>query len=108
MPRKRTAPLPPQTTTIPSGPIELSPEARQLFDEISERWDLHPAATALLRLVCEAITKAGMAEAIVAEQGMVLADGKGGLKHHPLSLLARDYRQQAQSGLQKLMVHLGS
>lgn len=107
MPRKRTAPLPPAGNPIPSGPIELSPEARQLFEEISERWELHPAATALLRLVCEAITKAGIAEQLVAEQGMVLADGKGGLKHHPCSLLARDYRAQAQSGLQKLMAHLG-
>jgi hypothetical protein len=108
MPRKRTAPLPPATTPIPTGPIELTGEARQLFQDVSDRWDLHPAALALLRLACEAIQKAGMAEAVVAEQGMVLADGKGGLKHHPCSLLARDYRAQAQSGLQKLMTHLGS
>ena len=108
MPRKRTAPLPPTIPPIPSGQIELSAEARQLFEEISDRWELHPAAIALLRLVCEAITKAGMAEAVIAEQGMVLADGKGGLKHHPCSLLARDYRAQAQSGLQKLMAHLGA
>ena len=88
-------------------PLTLSPEAQQTIDDIEAQWDLHPAAKALLRLIGEAITSANEAEAVARETGLVLSDGRGGLRSNPASTLARDYRAQAQAGLAKLLAILG-
>ena len=88
-------------------PLALSPEAQQVVDDIDRQWDLHPAAKALLRLIGEALTSASEAEAVARETGLVLSDGRGGLRSNPASLLARDYRAQAQAGLAKLLAILG-
>jgi hypothetical protein len=107
MPRPRINP--PAPTDRPAAKkVVYSDEARELYDSISERWDLHPAALALLDLVATALTKAGESEALCEQHGALLNDGKGGWKHNPASLLARDYRLQATNGLQKLMAILGS
>lgn len=107
MPRKRHAPMPPAPGKVAHLEVELSPAARRLHDEISERWVLHPAAMALLDLVCTSLSKAAEFEAIATEQGATIADGKGQQKTHPAATMAANYRSAAQSGLQKLMSHLG-
>lgn len=107
MPRKRRTPLPASPGTLPAAaPLKLSPEAEALYGKIASGWELSPAVEALLTLACQAITKAGEAEAITAVEGMCISDLKGSAKPHPMSLLARDYRAQAGTTLQRLLTHL--
>ena len=112
MPRNRKAAPPasrdtPQTqpalTGEARGPLILSPEAQRVHDEIAGGWDLTPPVAALLRLACEALTKAGDCEAITARDGMMIGDMKGSVKPNPAALLARDYRAQASLALQRLL-----
>ena len=88
------------------GPITLSASAQQLYDEIAAQWNLTAPVRGILRLACEALTKAEQLEAITAVQGMTIGDAKGAAKPHPAALLARDYRAQASSALQRLLAHL--
>jgi hypothetical protein len=112
MPRKpRFRPTPPDvqaTAAKTSSRLQLSPEADQLYRDIDERWELTPAVRALLRLACEAMTKAGDCESITAREGMMIPDAKGACKPHPMALLARDYRAQAASTLQRILSNLGA
>lgn len=95
--------------TVPAAArLQLSEEAQQLFRDVDGQWELTPPVRALLRLACEALTKAADAEAITAREGMSIADGKGAAKPHPMSLLARDYRAQAASSLQRVLSNLGA
>lgn len=107
MPRKRRTPLPAAPGTLPpASPLKLSPEAQALYDKIATGWELSPAVEALLTLAAQALTKAAEAEAITAREGMTLGDAKGAAKPHPAALLARDYRAQAGTTLQRLLAHL--
>jgi hypothetical protein len=96
----------PVASPPPSGPIALSARAKQLYDEIAGQWDLSAPVRGILRLACEALTKAEQLEAITAAEGMTIGDAKGAAKPHPAALLARDYRAQASSALQRLLAHL--
>ena len=112
MPRKpRFQPTPPDaqaTAAKTAGRLQLSPEADQLYRDVDESWQLTPPVRALLRIACEALTKAADAEAITAREGMSIGDGKGAAKPHPMALLARDYRAQAASTLQRILSNLGA
>jgi hypothetical protein len=113
MPRKARstdapAPTPTAVQPAPEGqPFRLSPTAQALFDEIASQWELTPPVRALLRLGCEAMSKAEQCEAITAREGLTIGDQKGASKPHPASLLARDYRAQAQMAIQRLLSALG-
>jgi hypothetical protein len=98
-------------TTTPTSPaaggrLRFSPEAQTLYDRISREWELSPAVEGLLALACTAITKAGECESITAVEGMHCRDAKGSVKAHPAATLARDYRGQAGTSLQRLLAHL--
>ena len=107
MPKKRR-PIPKTLTPAPAaaGPIELSPTAQALFDRVSAEWTLTPPVRALLRLIAENMTRAEQLDAILAVEGMSVPDAKGAAKVHPLALLARDYRAQASTTLQRVLAHL--
>jgi hypothetical protein len=112
MPRKPRFTPKPATPPRHDGPrpgqLTLSPEAQQLFDEVDGSWELTPPVRALLRIACEALTKAADAEAITAREGMSIGDAKGAAKPHPMALLARDYRAQAATTLQRILSNLGA
>jgi hypothetical protein len=105
MPTKRP-PASAITATIPAGPIELSPTAKELVDRVTTEWTLSPPVEALLRLIAENMTRAEFCDAILAHEGYVVPDSKGARKVHPLALLARDHRNAASSGLQRLLSNL--
>lgn len=107
MARKTRRP-PADTVTTPdtTGRLALSPEAQTLFDDVRKRWELSPPVATLLRLACEAMTKAEQLERITAVEGMTIGDAKGAAKPHPAALLARDYRAQASGAIQRLLAHL--
>jgi len=109
MPRKPRfcpSPLPAPALAEPGESLTLSPSARTLFDDVRKRWELSAPVAALLRLACEAMTKAEELERITAREGMTIGDAKGAAKPHPAALLARDYRAQASGALQRLLAHL--
>jgi hypothetical protein len=91
----------------PGGPLQLSPTAQQLFDQIDREWDLSPAVRTLLRIAAEAMTKAEQADAIVAAAGMTIADAKGAAKPHPAAVLAHNSRTLAATTLQRVLASLG-
>ena len=94
------------TTAIPAVPLDLSPTAQALVDRVSASWTLTPPAAALLRLVAENMTRAELCDEILAREGLTVSDQKGAAKVHPLALLARDHRNAASNGLQRLMSNL--
>jgi hypothetical protein len=105
--RKPRKPAPAPAAAEPTaGPMALSATAQALYNEIAESWDLSPPVRALLRLACEAMTKAEHLETITAAEGMTIGDMKGAAKPHPAALLARDYRAQASSTLQRILSNL--
>lgn len=104
MPRK-SRPTP-ASTPAPPARLALSPSAQELHDEIASGWNLTPPVRALLRLACEAWTKAEEAESITAREGLTIGDAKGAAKPHPAALLARDYRAQASMALQRILSNL--
>lgn len=105
-PTSSRPPQPARDSAIVPGPLELSESAQRLHDDVSSQWDLTPPVAALLRLVAEAMTKAEALEAVTSREGMTIGDQKGAAKPHPAALLARDYRAQAASGLQRILSHL--
>ena len=94
------------TNSITTGPIELSATARALVDRVSAEWDLSPPVKALLRLIAENMTRAELCDEILGREGLVVPDAKGASKVHPLALLARDHRNAASNGLQRLLSNL--
>lgn len=111
MPRKpRQAVKPAAGTTVATTPatgrLELSPSAQELHDRIAAEWELSPAVAALLRAACEAMTMAEKFDAITAREGLTIGDAKGAAKPHPAATLARDYRAQHSTALQRLLSHL--
>ncbi len=104
--KRQPPPRPTPNTQPPAGPLALSPTAQALYDDVAGRWELSPPVLALLRLACEAATKAEQLEQITAAEGMTIGDAKGSAKPHPAALLARDYRAQASGALQRLLAHL--
>jgi hypothetical protein len=107
MPRKPLSPsTPPSTAQNTPGPLTLSPAAQALYDEIAGGWELTPAVRVLLRLAAEALTKAEELDRITAAEGMTIGDQKGSAKPHPAALLARDYRAQASTTLQRILSNI--
>lgn len=112
MPRKpRSTATPttgqPATAGPATRPLELSPSAQELHDRIAAEWELSPATLALLRAACEALTMAQRFDEITTREGLTIPDGKGAAKPHPAATLARDYRAQHSTALQRLLSHLG-
>lgn len=107
MPRKpRSTATATPTPPAADGRLRFSPEAQSLYDKIAREWELTPAVEGLLALACTALTKAAECEAITAVEGLSVRDAKGSVKAHPAGTLARDYRGQAGTSLQRLLQHL--
>jgi len=107
MPKKpRFSPSAPQAAPAAATGLALSPTAQALLDDVRKKWDLSAPVAALLRLACEAMSKAEELEAVTAREGMTIGDAKGAAKPHPAALLGRDYRAQASGALMRLLSHL--
>ena len=109
MPSKRRVTTPkasqPGSEAVTTQPMRLSATAQANYNEIASQWDLSPPVRVLLRIACEAMTKAEQADAITAVEGMTIGN-KGAAKPHPAALLARDYRAQAATTLQRILSNL--
>ncbi len=103
---KKRPPAATPTSSITTGPLELSPTAQALVERVSTEWSLSPPAAALLRLVAEHLSRAEACDEILAREGLVVPDLKGAARAHPLALLSRDHKNAASNGLQRLMSNL--
>ena len=86
--------------------VALNARAAALYADVAGGWALDSAARELLRLACEAVTRADEAAAIVTAEGQVFRDRWGQVRPHPAAMLERDHRQAAARMLQQLGVSL--
>jgi phage terminase small subunit len=90
----------------PRPPIALNSRATALYGDVLSGWDLDAASREVLRLACEAVTRADEAAEIVSKEGQVFRDRWGQVRPHPAAMLERDHRQAASRMLQQLGVSL--
>lgn len=112
MPRKPRFTPKPATPPRHDGPrpgqLTLSPEAQQLFDEVDGSWELTPPVRALLRIADAHPFAGGDRFGVCGLRERLAGDAKGAAKPHPMALLARDYRAQAATTLQRILSNLGA
>ena len=98
----RTPPL----TIGADGRIRLDPHAETLYRDITTKWELSAAAEAQLRVVAEQLTIAAACDRVVARESLVVRDGKGNAKPHPLLALGANVRAASSLSLQRLQLNL--
>ena len=84
-------------------PANLTVEARDRWRELQAEYLIDDAGgLSILRLHCEALMTARMAETILAAEGMTLLDRFGSPKAHPAAVILRDARSQMLASLRAL------
>jgi hypothetical protein len=78
----------------PRDPSDLSPEARRLYDEIVQDYDLSPAERQALIGGLVALDQAIACERVVAKEGPVVVDRFGQAQRHPAAVMGRDLRRE--------------
>jgi phage terminase small subunit len=68
---------------LPRCPKGYSREARGLWQQVVELWELDPAALALLDNSCRALMRCREAQRLLARDGIILQDRSGRAKAHP-------------------------
>ena len=102
MPRKAKN----ETSEPHDGHVPLRGRAAELWREVQAQWSLSAPALELLRVACEALTRADEAAEIVSKQGPVFTDRWGQPRQHPAAVLELNHRGQAARYLQALGVTL--
>jgi P27 family predicted phage terminase small subunit len=88
--------------------VGLRGRAIGLWQDVQREWSLDPAGLELLRLACEAMSRADECAEVVNREGATYRDKWGQPRAHPSALLERDYRGQAARHLAALGVSLES
>jgi P27 family predicted phage terminase small subunit len=91
---------------VADGVVGLRGRAVTLWREVQMQWALDPAGLELLRLACEAMSRAEECADVVNREGASFRDKWGQPKAHPIALLERDHRAQAARHLAALGVSL--
>jgi phage terminase small subunit len=81
-------------------------EARRLWDQVLDGWDLDAPALALLDSACQALMRIRQAQATIAKQGPFFTDRFGQPKQHPAVLTERDAKQTLLRNLRALNLDL--
>lgn len=93
--------------TTNRAPNHLSKEARRIWKEILEEYDIADAAGLhILRVALEAYDRAQAAREAIDQDGMTLKDKFGQTKPHPLLPIERDSRAAFLAGLKALNLDL--
>jgi len=87
--------------TTPKAPPGLGPRARRLWTDLHAKWDFRPDELEVLRLAAEAVDRACRAQALLAEEGLMLA-GRYGPKEHPAAAV----RTAAETSAARLLKQL--
>lgn len=91
----------------PEPPPTLSQTAAELWREIQDSYRIQDAAgLAVLRVACEAYTRMEEAQAVVADEGLVVTDRYNGRKMHPAVSIERSARAQFLAALAQLGLDL--
>lgn len=89
------------------APAHLSKEAKRIWREIIEEYDIEDAAgLRILRVALESFDRAQAARAAIDKEGMTVADKFGQIKPHPLLPIERDSRAAFLCGLKGLNLDL--
>jgi len=84
-----TPPL--RAVKIPSPPAGLSAEARKLWSDVLEEFELPAHAAKTLHVACQTLDRLREAQAAIAADGIIL-DGRQGPRPHPGIAIERDSR----------------
>ena len=87
-------------------PKHLSAEARKQWQTIVDAFELEDAGLMILESALEAFDRMRQAQAIIADEGIVITDRFGQKKQHPATLVERDARGQMARLLQQLNLDL--
>jgi hypothetical protein len=81
-------------------------EARRLWDQVLDGWDLDPPALALLDSACRALMRVREAQDTIAKEGAFYRDRFNQPKVHPAVLTERDAKQTLLRNLRALNLDL--
>lgn len=94
--RRQPKNTPKPKPAIPPLPRGFHKEARKIYNELvpvlAEAGLVTEADAIALQDMCLAIARLREAEAAIDTHGMLVPDGKGGLKRNPASVTAKEYR----------------
>lgn len=101
-PGKQAPKTPPEMKpAIPSLPRGFHKEARKIYNRIApllaEAGLLTEADGPALADMCLCLARLEEAERTIEAEGMTVPDGKGGVKRHPATTLAKEYRAAARA-----------
>jgi len=74
------------------APGHLSAEARRWWDRITAGWSLDDAGLLILQAALEAFDRLRQAQAVVAEDGVVVEDPSGRKRAHPALSIEKESR----------------
>ena len=100
-PGKQTQTTPPDIkAAIPTLPRGFHKEGRKIYNRLApllaEAGLLTEADGPALADMCLCLARLDEAEAIIEAEGMTVPDGRGGVKRHPATMLAKEYRAAAR------------
>src|SRR5262245_16101295 len=83
-------------------PGGYSPEARRLWRQVLETWDLEPPARTILDVGCRALMRVREAQALLKRDGITTSDRFGQVKAHPATAIERDSKATLLKALRAL------
>ena len=86
----------------PASLKHLSRSSRALYRRIQDDYELGEHHLRLLQLLCEALTRAEKAQALLDEGALMVTDRFGQLKPHPMIAVKRDAEIAASRLLREL------
>jgi P27 family predicted phage terminase small subunit len=87
-------------------PGHLSKEAKKLWRKILEGWELDNAALVVLESALESFDRMREAQAILAEEGIVVLDRFKQKKQHPATFIERDAKNSMLRALKQLNLEI--
>src|SRR5262249_12522619 len=88
--------------SLPKPPKGYTAEARRLWYQVLEGWDLDPPAVTILDSACRALVRAREGQQPIKEAGLVVKDRFGQDRAHPAVLIERDSAQALLATLKAL------
>jgi phage terminase small subunit len=87
-------------------PVGYSAEARRLWNQVLESWDLDRPALTLFDSACRALMRVREAQALLTKEGIVMKDRFAQSKAHPATAIERDAKSTLLKNLRALNLDL--
>jgi P27 family predicted phage terminase small subunit len=95
-----------RTSDIPQTPPNLSPDAQELWRQVTREWELETSSLAVLRVACESMTEMQECQKVIKKEGRVTKDRWGQLKPNPCVAQLRDARTSFLRAVKQLGLDL--